>query len=139
PRGILLIGVQGCGKSLCAKSIGALWKLPLLRLDIGKIFAGIVGASEENMRKAIRVAESVAPCILWLDELEKGLSGTQSSGSSDGGTTSRVFGTFLTWMQDKRAPAFVVATSNDVTALPPELLRKGRFDEIFFIDLPSKE
>lgn len=139
PRGVLLLGVQGCGKSLSAKAIGSLWRLPLLRLDVGRIFAGIVGSSEENMRKAIRVAESVAPCILWLDELEKGFSGTQSSGMSDGGTTSRVFGTFLTWMQDKRAPAFVVATSNDVTALPPELLRKGRFDEIFFIDLPAKE
>lgn len=139
PRGVLLLGVQGCGKSLSAKAIGSLWRLPLLRLDVGRIFAGIVGSSEENMRKAIRVAESVAPCILWLDELEKGFSGTQSSGISDGGTTSRVFGTFLTWMQDKRAAAFVVATSNDVTALPPELLRKGRFDEIFFIDLPSIE
>jgi SpoVK/Ycf46/Vps4 family AAA+-type ATPase len=139
PRGVLLLGVQGCGKSLSAKAIGSLWRLPLLRLDVGRIFAGIVGSSEENMRKAIRVAESVAPCILWLDELEKGFSGTQSSGMSDGGTTSRVFGTFLTWMQDKQAPAFVVATSNDVTALPPELLRKGRFDEIFFIDLPAKE
>lgn len=139
PRGVLLLGVQGCGKSLSAKAIGALWRLPLLRLDIGRIFGGIVGQSEENMRKAIRTAESVAPCILWLDELEKGFSGTQSSGSSDGGTTSRVFGTFLTWMQDKKAAAFVVATSNDVTSLPPELLRKGRFDEIFFIDLPSQE
>lgn len=139
PRGVLLLGVQGCGKSLSAKAIGSLWRLPLLRLDVGRIFAGIVGSSEENMRKAIRVAESVAPCILWLDELEKGFSGTQSSGMSDGGTTSRVFGTFLTWMQDKKAPAFVVATSNDVTSLPPELLRKGRFDEIFFIDLPSTE
>ncbi len=139
PRGVLLLGVQGCGKSLSAKAIGSLWRLPLLRLDVGRIFAGIVGSSEENMRKAIRVAESVAPCILWLDELEKGFSGTQSSGMSDGGTTSRVFGTFLTWMQDKKAPAFVVATSNDVTSLPPELLRKGRFDEIFFIDLPATE
>lgn len=139
PRGVLLLGVQGCGKSLSAKAIGSLWRLPLLRLDVGRIFAGIVGSSEENMRKAIRVAESVAPCILWLDELEKGFSGTQSSGMSDGGTTSRVFGTFLTWMQDKKAAAFVVATSNDVTALPPELLRKGRFDEIFFIDLPSPD
>ena len=139
PRGVLLLGVQGCGKSLSAKAIGSLWRLPLLRLDVGRIFAGIVGSSEENMRKAIRVAESVAPCILWLDELEKGFSGTQSSGMSDGGTTSRVFGTFLTWMQDKKAPAFVVATSNDVTSLPPELLRKGRFDEIFFIDLPTGE
>ncbi len=139
PRGVLLLGVQGCGKSLSAKAIGSLWRLPLLRLDVGRIFAGIVGSSEENMRKAIRVAESVAPCILWLDELEKGFSGTQSSGMSDGGTTSRVFGTFLTWMQDKKAATFVVATSNDVTSLPPELLRKGRFDEIFFIDLPSQE
>ena len=110
-----------------------------MRLDVGRIFAGIVGSSEENMRKAIRVAESVSPAILWLDELEKGFSGTQSSGQSDGGTTSRVFGTFLTWMQDKKAATFVVATSNDVQALPPELLRKGRFDEIFFIDLPSQE
>lgn len=125
--------------SLSAKAIGSLWRLPLLRLDIGRIFGGIVGQSEENMRKAIRTAESVAPCILWLDELEKGFSGTQSSGSSDGGTTSRVFGTFLTWMQDKKAAAFVVATSNDVTSLPPELLRKGRFDEIFFIDLPAHD
>ena len=139
PRGVLLLGVQGCGKSLSAKAIGALWRLPLLRLDVGRIFGGIVGQSEENMRKAIRVAESVSPAILWLDELEKGFSGTQSSGQSDGGTTSRVFGTFLTWMQDKKAATFVVATSNDVTSLPPELLRKGRFDEIFFIDLPSKE
>ncbi len=139
PRGVLLLGVQGCGKSLSAKAIGSLWRLPLLRLDIGRIFGGIVGQSEENMRKAIRVAESVAPCILWLDELEKGFAGTQSSGISDGGTTSRVFGTFLTWMQDKKVSAFVVATSNDVTSLPPELLRKGRFDEIFFIDLPSSE
>ena len=139
PRGVLLLGVQGCGKSLSAKAIGSLWRLPLLRLDVGRIFAGIVGSSEENMRKAIRVAESVAPAILWIDELEKGFSGTQSSGQSDGGTTSRVFSTFLTWMQDKKAATFVVATSNDVTALPPELLRKGRFDEIFFIDLPSPE
>ncbi len=139
PRGVLLLGVQGCGKSLSAKAIGSLWRLPLLRLDVGRIFGGIVGQSEENMRKAIRVAESVAPCILWLDELEKGFAGTQSSGISDGGTTSRVFGTFLTWMQDKTVSAFVVATSNDVTTLPPELLRKGRFDEIFFIDLPSSD
>ncbi len=138
PRGVLLLGVQGCGKSLSAKAIGSLWRLPLLRLDVGRIFGGIVGQSEENMRKAIRVAESVSPAILWVDELEKGFSGTQSSGQSDGGTTSRVFGTFLSWMQDKKAATFVVATSNDVTSLPPELLRKGRFDEIFFIDLPAE-
>jgi ATP-dependent 26S proteasome regulatory subunit len=138
PKGILLLGVQGCGKSLSAKAIGAQWKLPLLRLDIGKVFAGLVGASEENMRKALRVAESVAPCVLWLDELEKGLSGMQSSGSSDGGTTARVFSTFLTWLQEKTVPVFVVATANQVEMLPPELLRKGRFDEIFFIDLPAR-
>ncbi len=137
PKGILLIGVQGCGKSLSAKAIGSLWRLPLLRLDIGKVFAGLVGASEENMRKAIRVAESVAPCILWLDELEKGLSGASGSGSSDGGVTARVFSTFLTWLQEKTVPVFVVCTANQVEVLPPELLRKGRFDEIFFIDLPS--
>lgn len=139
PRGVLLIGVQGCGKSLSAKAVGAQWRLPLLRLDIGKVFAGLVGASEENMRKALRVAESVAPCVLWLDELEKGLSGLQSSGASDGGTTARVFSTFLTWLQEKTVPVFVVSTANQVEALPPELLRKGRFDEIFFIDLPSRE
>ena len=138
PKGILLLGVQGCGKSLTAKAIASLWKLPLLRLDVGKIFAGIVGSSEENMRKAITTAESVAPCILWIDELEKGFSGTQSSGISDGGTTSRVFGTFLGWLQDKKAACFVIATSNDVSQLPPELMRKGRFDEIFFVDLPAE-
>src|SRR5207244_8807058 len=109
-----LLGGQGCGKSLSAKAVGALWHLPLLRLDVGKIFAGIVGSSEENMRKAIRVAESVAPAVLWLDELEKGFSGTQGSGSTDGGTTSRVFSTFLTWLQEKKAPVFVVTTANQV-------------------------
>jgi len=123
--------------SLSSKAIASLWKLPLLRMDVGKIFGGIVGQSEENIRKAIRVAESTAPNIVWIDELEKGFSGTQSSGISDGGTTARVFGTFLAWLQDKTAPCFVVATANDVTALPPELLRKGRFDEIFFVDLPD--
>ena len=137
PKGILLLGVQGCGKSLCAKAIASVWRLPLLRLDVGKVFAGIVGSSEENMRKAIATAESVAPCILWIDEMEKGFSGTQSSGSSDGGTTSRVFGSFINWLQEKKAACFVVATSNDVSQLPPELMRKGRFDEIFFVDLPA--
>ena len=124
--------------SLSAKAIASLWKLPLLRMDVGKIFGGIVGQSEENIRKAIRVAESTAPNIVWIDELEKGFSGTQSSGISDGGTTARVFGTFIAWLQDKTAPCFVVATANDVSALPPELLRKGRFDEIFFVDLPGE-
>jgi SpoVK/Ycf46/Vps4 family AAA+-type ATPase len=139
PKGILLIGVPGCGKSLTAKAVGAAWQMPLLRLDVGKIFGGLVGASEENIRKAIRTAEAVAPCVLWLDEMEKGFSGTASSGQTDGGTTSRVFGTFVTWLQEKTAPVFVIATANNVHQLPPELLRKGRFDEIFFVDLPTRE
>jgi SpoVK/Ycf46/Vps4 family AAA+-type ATPase len=138
PKGILLLGVQGCGKSLSSKAIASLWRLPLLRMDVGKIFGGIVGQSEENIRKAIRVAESTAPNVVWIDELEKGFAGTQSSGISDGGTTARVFGTFISWLNDKTAPCFVVATANDVSALPPELLRKGRFDEIFFVDLPGE-
>ncbi|ACL63672.1 AAA ATPase central domain protein [Anaeromyxobacter dehalogenans 2CP-1] len=136
PKGLLLLGVQGCGKSLTAKAIAAQWRLPLLRLDMGRIFSGLVGSSEENLRRAIRVAESVAPVVLWVDEIEKGLSGTQSSGVSDGGVTARVFGALLTWLQEKTAPVFVVATANRIEQLPPELLRKGRFDEIFFIDLP---
>lgn len=139
PKGILLLGVQGCGKSLSSKAIASLWRLPLLRMDVGKIFGGIVGQSEENIRRAIRVAESTAPNVVWIDELEKGFAGTQSSGISDGGTTARVFGTFISWLNDKTAPCFVVATANDVSALPPELLRKGRFDEIFFVDLPAEE
>jgi len=137
PKGILLIGVPGCGKSLTAKSIGVFYKMPLLRLDVGRVFGSLVGSSEENMRKAIRTAEAVAPSILWLDELEKAFSGVQSSGQSDAGTTARVFGTFITWLQEKQSPVFVMATANDVSMLPPELLRKGRFDEIFFVDLPS--
>jgi AAA+ superfamily predicted ATPase len=138
PKGLLLLGVQGCGKSLTAKAIAAQWGLPLLRLDMGRIFSGLVGSSEENLRKAIRVAESVAPVVLWVDEIEKGLAGSQSSGQVDGGVTARVFGGLLTWLQEKTAPAFVVATANRIEALPPELLRKGRFDEIFFIDLPAE-
>lgn len=137
PKGILLIGVPGCGKSLTAKAIGAMWHMPLLRLDVGKVFGSLVGSSEENMRKAIKTAEAVAPAILWLDELEKGFSGSKSSGQTDGGTGARVFGTFITWLQEKQSSVFVIATANDVSALPPELLRKGRFDEIFFVDLPS--
>ncbi|MFP4498365.1 MAG: AAA family ATPase [Vulcanimicrobiota bacterium] len=137
PKGILLLGVQGCGKSLCAKVVSSLWNLPLLRLDMGNIFAGVVGSSEGNVRKAIKMAESLSPCILWIDEIEKGLSGSQSSGMSDGGTTARVFGTLLSWMQEKTSPVFVISTANDISQLPPELLRKGRFDEIFFVDLPT--
>lgn len=138
PKGILLIGIPGCGKSLTAKAVGALWQMPLLRLDVGKVFSGLVGSSEENIRKVISTAEAVAPAVLWLDELEKGFSGVQSSGQSDSGTTARVFGSFITWLQEKSSSVFVIATANDVSALPPELLRKGRFDEIFFVDMPTE-
>ena len=137
PKGILMLGIPGCGKSLTAKAFASAWQMPLLRLDMGKVFAGLVGASEENMRRAFQMAEAVSPSILWMDEIEKGLSGTQSSGSTDGGTSARVFGSFISWMQEKTSPVFVIATANDVSQLPPELLRKGRFDEIFFIDLPT--
>jgi SpoVK/Ycf46/Vps4 family AAA+-type ATPase len=137
PKGVLLLGVQGCGKSLVAKAVSNVWRLPLLRFDIGRVFGSLVGSSEENVRRAIKVAESVSPAILWLDEIDKAFRGSRSSGAStDGGTSARVFGTFLTWMSEKTKPVFVVATANDVSALPPELLRKGRFDEIFFVDLP---
>lgn len=139
PKGILLLGIQGCGKSLCAKAISQVWNLPLLRLDMGRIFSSLVGSSEENMRKAIATAESVAPALLWIDEIEKAFAGTGSSGETDGGTSTRVFGTFLTWMQEKKAPVFVIATANNIATLPPELLRKGRLDEIFFVDLPTLE
>lgn len=137
PKGVLITGVPGCGKSLTAKAMSAIWGLPLLKLDMGKIFGGIVGSSEENMRKAIATAEAVSPSILWVDEIEKGFSGLKSNG--DSGTSARVFGTFLTWMQEKTKPVFVIATANDISSLPPELLRKGRFDEIFFVDLPTKK
>lgn len=139
PKGLLLLGVPGCGKSLTAKSIASFWNMPLLRLDIGKVFQGLVGSSEDNIRKAIATSEAVAPCVLWIDEIEKGLSGVQSSGSTDGGVTSRIFSTILTWMQEKTSPVFVVATANNINLLPPELLRKGRFDEIFFVDLPTAQ
>jgi len=112
---------------------------PLLRLDMGKIFGGIVGESEQNIRQALKIAEAIAPSILWIDEIEKGMAGISSSGSTDGGTTARVLGTFLTWMQEKTKPVFVVATANDISQLPPELLRKGRVDEIFFVDLPTQK
>ena len=137
PRGVLITGVPGCGKSLTAKAVAASWRLPLLRLDIGKVFSGIVGSSESNLRTAIRSAEAAAPAVLWVDEIEKGFSGVGATG--DSGTASRVFGGFLTWMQEKTAPVFVIATSNNVQSLPPELLRKGRFDEIFFVDLPAPD
>ncbi|HJP83187.1 MAG TPA: AAA family ATPase [Fimbriimonadaceae bacterium] len=138
PKGVLILGVQGCGKSLIAKAIAAHWNLPMLKLDVGRIFGSLVGQSEENIRKAIKVAESVAPCILWADEIEKGFAGASGGAVSDSGTTARVFATFLTWMQEKTAPVFLIATANNVSQLPPEMLRKGRFDEIFFVDLPDK-
>lgn len=139
PRGLLLLGVPGGGKSLVAKATANLWQLPLLRLDMGKVFSQMVGSSEENIRSALRLAETVSPAVLWLDEIEKGLSGMGSSDRSDAGTAARVFSSFLIWLQEKTAPVFVIATSNNIHMLPPELLRKGRFDEIFFVDLPSQE
>jgi AAA+ superfamily predicted ATPase len=139
PKGVMLLGVQGCGKSLLAKAIAATWQFPLLRFDMGKVFGGIVGQSEGNIRVALQVAQALAPCVLWIDEIEKGLAGMGSSDQTDGGTTARVVGTLLTWMQEKKDPVFVVATANRIDMLPPELLRKGRFDEIFFVDLPTQK
>ncbi len=139
PRGVLLLGIPGCGKSLSAKAIARAWNFPLLRFDLGKVYGGIVGQSEQNIRNALDIAKALAPCVLWIDEIEKGLSGVKSSNQTDSGVSARVFGTFLTWMQEKKEPVFVVATANDVEQLPPELLRKGRFDEIFFVDLPTAE
>jgi ATP-dependent 26S proteasome regulatory subunit len=138
PRGLLLVGVPGCGKSLSAKAVSSEWTMPLLKFDLGKVFAGLVGQSEENMRRALKLAEAVAPCILWIDEVEKGLAGSRGDGG-DGGTSTRVFGSLLTWMEENEKPVFTIATANDIEGLPPELLRKGRFDEIFFIDLPTPQ
>jgi SpoVK/Ycf46/Vps4 family AAA+-type ATPase len=135
PKGVLLTGVPGCGKSLCAKAMASFWNISILRLDMGAVYGGLVGQSEANMRKAIKCAEAMAPCILMVDEVEKGLAGA-SGGGGDGGTSTRVFGSLLSWMSDKTAPVFVVATANEFDRLPPELLRKGRFDEIFFVDFP---
>ncbi len=137
PKGLLLLGVQGCGKSLTAKAIATSWRLPLVRLDMGRIFSGLVGSSEENLRKAIRAVESLSPVVLWVDEIEKGLAGS-GGGANDTGVAARVLGTLLTWLQEKTSSVFVVATANRIESLPPELLRKGRFDEIFFVDLPSE-
>ncbi len=138
PRGVMLLGVQGCGKSLCAKAVASLWNLPLLRFDIGQMFSSLVGSSEENVRRAIQTAESVAPVILWIDEIDKALAGSTGGGSSDAGTAARVFGTLLTWLSEKTSEVFVICTANDISHLPPELLRKGRLDEIFFVDLPNE-
>lgn len=138
PKGLLLLGVQGCGKSLAVKAISNYLEQPLLKLDMGRLFSSFMGSSEANIRKAIHQAESIAPVILWIDEIDKALSGMKSSGISDGGTTSRVIGTLLTWLQEKTKPVFVVATANNIESLPAEIFRKGRFDEIFFVDLPKE-
>ena len=137
PKGLLLLGVQGCGKSLAAKATATLWNLPLLKLDVGKIFDSYLGSSEKNIRQAIKIAEALSPNVLWLDEIDKAFSGIGGGHSGDSGASARVFGTFLTWMQEKTVPVFVLATANNIKHLPPELLRKGRFDDIFFIDLPN--
>ena len=136
PRGVLMLGIPGCGKSLCAKAIAADWGMPLLRLDPGVLYQKFVGESENQLRQAIRQAEAMAPVVLWIDEIEKAFASASSS-SADGGLSQRMFGTLLSWMQDHREPIFIVATANDISNLPPELMRKGRFDEIFFIDLPD--
>jgi SpoVK/Ycf46/Vps4 family AAA+-type ATPase len=138
PKGMLILGIPGTGKSLTAKAASQVLAQPILKLDAGKLFAGVVGQSEANLRHAIQIAEAVAPCILWIDEIEKGISGSQSSGNTDGGTSARVFGTLLSWLQEKTSSVFVTATANDVSKLPPELLRRGRFDELFFVDLPNE-
>lgn len=139
PKGLLIIGIPGTGKSLTAKATASVFQRPLLRLDAGRLYGGLVGESENNARAVIQTVEAIAPCILWIDEIEKGFSGSRSSGVTDGGTSSRVFGTFISWMQEKTSPVFIVATANDVSQLPPEMLRKGRFDELFFVDLPNPE
>jgi len=136
PRGILLLGVQGCGKSLSAKVVAASWQMPLLRMDPGVFYQKFIGESEARMREALAQAESMAPVVLWIDEIEKAFA-SSGAASADGGLSQRMFGTLLTWLQDHRHPIFVVATANDITQLPPELMRKGRFDEIFFVDLPG--
>lgn len=139
PRGILLVGPPGAGKTHFCKITANVFNVPLLKLDGGKIFGSLVGESERNLRSVIATAEAVAPCVLLVDEIEKAFSGSKSSGQTDGGTSARVFGTFLQWMNDKTAPVFVVATANDISQLPPEFVRKGRFDELFFVDLPDKD
>lgn len=136
PRGLLLVGVPGCGKSLTAKAVAAAWQMPLLRLDMGALKSKYVGESEQNIRKALAVAETVAPCVLWLDEIEKALAGGAGQ-SADGGVSADALGSLLSWMQERTAPVFTVATANAIEQLPPELLRKGRFDELFFVDLPT--
>lgn len=138
PKGVLIAGIPGCGKSITAKAAAKLFNIPLLRLDMGRLLGKYVGESEANMRKAIELAEAISPCVLWVDELEKAFAGIGGEGSG-AEVTTRLFGSFLTWLQEKETPVFVVATANDVTSLPPELLRKGRFDEIFYVGLPDRD
>jgi len=137
PKGLVLAGVQGTGKSIAAKIIAYEWGLPLLRLDFGRLFASLIGQSEQRVRKMIEIAEALSPCVLWVDEIDKAFAGAQSSG--DSGTTSRVLATFITWLSEKTSPVFVVATANNIEYIPPEILRKGRFDEMFFLTLPTLE
>ena len=137
-KGVLMLGVQGAGKSLCAKAIATAWHQPLLRMDPGTLYASYIGESERNLRDALQQTEAMAPVVLWIDEIEKGFASAASQ-STDGGLSKRMFGSLLTWLQEREAPVFVVATANDIGALPPELLRKGRFDEIFFVDLPAED
>lgn len=139
PKGILVVGVPGCGKSLTAKFIAQHWKMPLLKLDTGKMFDKYIGESEKNFRRAVELAEAMAPSVLWIDEMEKMIGTGGSADSSDGGLSKRIFGSLLTWLQEKRTPVYVVATANNLSEMPPELLRKGRFDEVFFVDLPTAQ
>jgi SpoVK/Ycf46/Vps4 family AAA+-type ATPase len=139
PRGVIILGVQGCGKSLCARAVAGEWKLPLVKLDTAAIYDKYIGETEKRIQKVFKVAESLAPCVLWIDELEKVFAGSgPDSASADAGVSSRLLASFLSWMQDRKAPVFVAATCNNVTVLPPELIRKGRFDELFFVDLPTQ-
>lgn len=137
PRGLFLVGIQGTGKSLTAKAIANEWGLPLLKLDVGKLFGGIVGESESKMRQVITLSEAISPCVLWIDEIDKAFAGVENK--ADSGTTNRVLATFITWLSEKKSSVFVVATANNIRSLPPEITRKGRFDEIFFIGLPNKD
>jgi len=139
PRGMIILGVQGCGKSLCARAVAGEWKLPLVKFDTAAIYDKFVGETEKRIQKVFKIAEQLAPCVLWIDELEKVFAGSGAdSASADAGVSSRLLASFLSWMQDRKSPVFVAATCNNVTVLPPELIRKGRFDELFFVDLPNQ-
>jgi SpoVK/Ycf46/Vps4 family AAA+-type ATPase len=139
PHGVIILGVQGCGKSLCARAVAGEWKLPLVKFDTSAVYDKYIGETEKRIRKVFQVAEGLAPCVLWIDELEKVFAGSgPDSASADAGVSSRLLASFLSWMQDRKAPVFVAATCNNVTVLPPELIRKGRFDELFFVDLPNE-